>query len=39
MEDEEELEEGDESAVIPNTSDDATTGELFKEDGTENIEE
>ncbi|WP_411897223.1 DNA gyrase subunit A [Elizabethkingia occulta] len=39
VEDEEELEEGDESAVIPNTSDDATTGELFKEDGTENIEE
>ena len=39
VEDEEELEEGDENTVIPNTSDDAATGELFKEDGTENIEE
>ncbi|UTG61579.1 DNA gyrase subunit A [Elizabethkingia anophelis] len=40
VEDEEELEEGDENTVIPNASDDAaTTGELFKEDGTENIEE
>ncbi|MCP1252767.1 MULTISPECIES: DNA gyrase subunit A [Elizabethkingia] len=39
VEDEEELEEGDENTVIPNASDDAATGELFKEDGTENIEE
>ena len=39
VEDEEELEEGDENTVIPNASDDTTTGELFKEDGTENIEE
>ncbi|KUF45548.1 DNA gyrase subunit A [Elizabethkingia anophelis] len=39
VEDEEELEEGDENTVIPNASDDAITGELFKEDGTENIEE
>ncbi|MCL1669278.1 DNA gyrase subunit A [Elizabethkingia ursingii] len=39
VEDEEELEEGDENIVIPNASDDAATGELFKEDGTENIEE
>lgn len=39
VEDEEELEEGDENTVIPNASDDAATGELFKEDRTENIEE
>ncbi|OPC03976.1 DNA gyrase subunit A [Elizabethkingia ursingii] len=39
VEDEEELEEGDENTVIPNASDDTATGELFKEDGTENIEE
>lgn len=39
VEDEEEFEEGDENTVIPNASDDAITGELFKEDGTENIEE
>nr|WP_199162607.1 DNA gyrase subunit A [Elizabethkingia sp. ASV34] len=39
VEDEEELEEGDENTVIPNASDDAATGELFKEDGIENIEE
>lgn len=39
VEDEEELEEGDENTAIPNASDDAITGELFKEDGTENIEE
>ncbi|PUB27492.1 DNA gyrase subunit A [Elizabethkingia sp. YR214] len=39
VEDEEELEEGDENTVIPNASDDIATGELFKEDGTENIEE
>ncbi|CAI9677002.1 DNA gyrase subunit A [Elizabethkingia anophelis] len=39
VEDEEELEEGDENTVIPNASDDVATGELFKEDGTENIEE
>ncbi|HFK5503924.1 DNA gyrase subunit A [Elizabethkingia anophelis] len=39
VEDEEELEEGDENTVIPNASDDVVTGELFKEDGTENIEE
>ncbi|CAI9677222.1 DNA gyrase subunit A [Elizabethkingia anophelis] len=39
VEDEEELEEGHENTVIPNASDDAITGELFKEDGTENIEE
>ncbi|MDV3506558.1 DNA gyrase subunit A [Elizabethkingia anophelis] len=38
VEDEEELEEGDENTVIPNASDDVATGELFKEDGTENIE-
>lgn len=39
VEEEEELEEGDENTVIPNASDDTATGELFKEDGTENIEE
>lgn len=39
VEDEEELEEGDENTLIPNASDDVATGELFKEDGTENIEE
>lgn len=39
VEDEVELEEGDENTVIPNASDDTATGELFKEDGTENIEE
>ncbi|MCT4252554.1 DNA gyrase subunit A [Elizabethkingia anophelis] len=39
VEDEEELEEGDENTVIQNASDDVATGELFKEDGTENIEE
>ncbi|MDR2231415.1 MAG: DNA gyrase subunit A [Flavobacteriaceae bacterium] len=39
VEDEEELEEGEENTVIPNASDDTATGELFKEDGTENIEE
>ncbi|MCL1688526.1 DNA gyrase subunit A [Elizabethkingia anophelis] len=39
VEDEEELEEGDENTVLPNASDDVATGELFKEDGTENIEE
>ncbi|HAT4004754.1 TPA: DNA gyrase subunit A [Elizabethkingia anophelis] len=39
VEDEEELEEGDENTVILNASDDVATGELFKEDGTENIEE
>ncbi|HIB8180198.1 TPA: DNA gyrase subunit A [Elizabethkingia anophelis] len=38
VEDEEELEEGDENTVVPNASDDVATGELFKEDGTENIE-